>query len=298
VSSDSDALECGRVLEGHVQERAKGEAVTLTFVPRHRGLGLRLDLPRLSIEEARAKYEIGSTAQMVVTGVHDGGGSAWLEARDGTGARVTKDEADENGVSDLRAALSVGDEVVAVVRDITKHKGQVQLQVALPQASEPTVDEIRARHPADTPLTMRVTGIAADGGRAWLVTSDGLGAMALRKDAGAAGVADLNAALARGDDVETRVLSVGEHNGKVQIAVALPSLSGPTRAEAIASLRHQLEALRIVPGEIHEGVVANVVEFGIFVALGPVSGLVHKTRVSRDRRRSDLHSLEDPSADG
>ena len=207
IASDSDALECGGSLEGHVKERATGEAVTLTFVPRHRG-GLHLDLPRLSIEEARAKYEIGSTAEMVVTGVHDSGGSAWLEARDGTGARVTKDEAGENGVSDLRAALSVGQEVVAVVRDVTEHKGQVQLQVALPHASEPTVEEIRARHPAGTPLTMRVTGIAADGGRAWLVTGDGLGAMALRKDAGAAGVADLSACLARGDDVETRVLSV------------------------------------------------------------------------------------------
>ena len=68
------------------------------------------------------------------------------------------------------------------------------------------------------------------------------------------------------------MIGIGEHRGEPQLQLEILHLDVP-------SLEHQLETLRIVPGEIHDGVVANVVEFGIFVTVGPVSGLVHKSRL-------------------
>jgi HrpA-like RNA helicase/predicted RNA-binding protein with RPS1 domain len=363
VASDSEALARRTLVDGLVTTRMTGDTATLTFVPNDRRLGLRLDLPRLSLEEAAEKYPVSSFTQMVVTNVHDNGGSAWLEAPDGTEGRVTRTDVGASGVGDLRTSLAAGDEVQAIIREVKEHNGKVQLQVALPDVSTPTVEDARAFYPSGATAIMRVTGIAKDGDRAWLVTGDGFGAMALRKDAGTAGVADLRDVLAQGDELEARVLSVGEYNSMIQITVALPTLSGPTLAEAaqqqfaagtraqftvtgilpdgrraflksssgvsatltsdrvgnggvlslstilavgqtvdaivvrvgehrgepqielsmpelgVPSIERQLKSLRIIPGEVHDGVVSNVADFGIFVAVGPVSGLVHKSKL-------------------
>lgn len=363
VASPSEALARHTVVEGVVARRAIGDTSTLTFVPNDRQLGLRLDLPRLSLEEAAAKYPVDGAVLMIVTSVHDNGGSAWLETADGTEGRVVKADVGASGVGDLRAAMVEGDEVHGIVREVREHNGKVQLQVALPDISGPTVEDAQAKYPPGANVKMRVTGIAQDGGRAWLVTDDGFGAMALRKDAGEAGIANLQDALVRGESIEARVLSVGEYNGKIQISVALPTLLGTSLAEAaqqlhapgttaqytvtgitadgkraflkspmgvaatlmsnrvgrggvlalstvlskgqtveatvhrvgehrgepqielsmpdleVPSVPLQLQSLRVMPGEVHDGVISNVTDFGVFVAVGPVSGLVHKSKL-------------------
>ena len=364
VGSESVPLQEGGPIRGHAAQRSTGQAITLTFVPDDRQLGLRVDLPGLSLSEAVAKYELESTVEMVVTGVHETGGSAWLETTtDGTAGRVVKADVGSSGVGDLRASLKEGQSVLATIREVTEHNGKVQLQIALPDISGPTLEEIQVKYPSGSHVTMRVTSVAQAGARAWLVTPDGIGATALRKDAGARGVADLRDSLVQGDEVDTRVLTVSEYNGKIQISVALPSVSGPTQAEVVEQqfkvgssyeftvtgvttdgrraflvssggvaatvtaehvgvngalslrdllpvekaveakvraigehngearleleLRHfvvpvlqqQLEMLRIRPGEVHDGVVTNVAEFGLFVSLGAASGLVHKSKL-------------------
>ena len=135
VASDSEALAGRSLVDGLVAKRIVGKTATLTFVPNDRRLGLRLDLPRLSLEEAAEKYPIDTVIQMVVTSVHDSGGSAWLEAPDGTEGRVTKTDVGTSGVGDLRTSLTKGDEVHAVIREVREHNGRVQLQVTLPESN-------------------------------------------------------------------------------------------------------------------------------------------------------------------
>jgi predicted RNA-binding protein with RPS1 domain len=370
VSSSSEALAAGNVLAGTVAERMAGGVRTLAFVPNDRRLGLRLGLPRLSLDEAKAKYDVDSLIPMVVTGLHDNGGSAWLESVDGTEGRVVRADVGAAGVPNVKGVLTIGQEVEAIVREVKEHNGKVQIQVALPTLSAPTMDDIEKRYPTGTVATMRVTGISPDGGRAWLQTIDGIGAMALRKDAGEGGVSDLNAVLVLQADVEARVLAVGEHNGSVQLKVALPSVSSlgdarPTAATAsdvldqypigssadftvtgmlpdgrraflkttggveatitadkigsrgvlavsavlsvgdeiqatvtqvgehkgqpqlqlemrdleVPDIQTQLAELRIVPDEIHDGTIQNVTDFGVFVTIAGVSGLVHKSKL-------------------
>jgi HrpA-like RNA helicase len=362
VGSDSDKLADIEMVNGQAAKRPVGDGATLTFVPHNRRLGLRLDLPKLALDEVAERYPVDSACKMIVTGVHDNGGLAWLETPDGTGAVVMKADVSALGVADLRF-LAAGDEVVAVIREVREHNGNVQIQVALPDVAAPTVDDARAKYPDGLTVMMRVTGIAPDGARAWLVTSDGFGAMAMRKDAGSAGLADLNGALEKGATVEARVLSVGEYKEKIQINVALPTLSGPSQAEITAtefasgttadftvtrlfpdgkraalksstgvaatltanrvghggvlalgavlalgqvleatvvrvgehrgepqlelaapgievpSIQQQLVALGIATGDVYDGTVNNVVDFGIFVTFGPLSALVHKSKL-------------------
>jgi len=362
VASDSEELVENAVVDGQAVKRPVGDGATLTFVPNNRRLGLRLDLPQLALNEAIEKYPVDSICQMIVTGVHENGGLAWLEMSDGTGAVVMKRDVGAAGVADLRF-LAAGEEVVAVIREVREYNGKVQIQVALPHEAAPAVEYVQARYPDGTTVMMRVTGIAPDGARAWLVTSDGFGAMAMRKDAGAAGLADLNSALEKGDTVEARVLSVGEHNEKIQINVALPTLSGLSQAEATAaefapgtiaeftvtrlfpdgkraglrsptgvsatltanrigrggvvaigavltegqviearvvrvgeyrgepqlelavpdievpSIQQQLAALDVATGNVYDGIVNNVTDFGIFVTFGLLSALAHKSQL-------------------
>jgi hypothetical protein len=304
VASDSEQLVEHAVVDGQALKRPVSDGATLTFVPNNRRLGLRLD--------------------------HDNGGLAWLETADGTGAVVMKMDVGAAGVADLRF-LTAGDEVVAVIREVREHNGKVQIQVALPYEAAPTVEDARARYPDGTIVMMRVTGIAPEGARAWLVTSDGFGAMAMRKDAGAAGLADLNSALEKGDTVaaefapgtiaeftvtrifpdgkraglrsstgvsatltakrigrggvvaigavltegqvlEATVVRVGEYRGEPQLELAVPDIEVP-------SIQQQLAALGIAPGNVYDGTVNNVTDFGIFVTFGPLSALTHKSQL-------------------
>jgi hypothetical protein len=205
-----EALEEGSKIEGLVVERKMGDISTLTFIPNNRRLGLRLDLPRLSLTEAKEKYPEDSVVQMVVTGVHDSGGSAWLETADGTEGRVVK---------------------------------------------------------------ARV----------------GRGALSLAN------------VLTPGERVNGTVVRVGEHRGEPQIEVSMPEFVVP-------SISEQLAALGVVPNEVFDGVVDHATDFGVFVALGPVNGLVHKSNLpgfsptayskGSPLRVAVLHAGEDPKKPG
>ena len=63
-----------------------------------------------------------------------------------------------------------------MVLEVKEHNGKVQLQVALPDVSGPTADDIAATHPDGSTARFKVTGLTANGGRAFLVTSAGVAA--------------------------------------------------------------------------------------------------------------------------
>ncbi len=115
-------------IDGHAVRRRTAVSDTLTFVPADLTLGLLLDLPLLTLEEATAKYLPGSSLWMVVSGLLPNGARAFLRAGDGTGGTIG---AKDLGVTDLSLAIHKGELVYATVRGVGEHDGRVQLQVSL-----------------------------------------------------------------------------------------------------------------------------------------------------------------------
>ena len=62
--------------------------------------------------------------------------------------------------------------------------------------------------------------------------------------------------------------------------------------------RVKFNALTFKPevGEVVEGTVCEVVEFGAFVRFGPLDGLLHMSQIMKDRRKSKRPKPAEPVA--
>lgn len=210
---------------------------------------------------------------MRVTGIAQDGSRAWLVTSDGFGGMAVRRDAGSAGVADLRDALAQGDEVEARVLTVGEYNGKIQIIVALPTLSGPTQAEVaQQQFVAGTRAKFTVTGILPDGKRAFLKSLTGVAATLTANRMGCGGVLALSTLLMAGQTIDATVVRVGEHRGEPEIELSMPDVEVP-------SIQRQLESLRIVVGEVHDGVISNVAEFGIFVTVGPVSGLVHKSRL-------------------
>jgi ribosomal protein S1 len=78
--------------------------------------------------------------------------------------------------------------------------------------------------------------------------------------------------LTEGQVLEATVVRVGEYRGEPQLELAVPDIEVP-------SIQQQLAALGIAPGNVYDGTVNNVTDFGIFVTFGPLSALTHKSQL-------------------
>jgi hypothetical protein len=136
VDLDASADGLPNWIEGHAVRRATAVSDTLTFVPNDLTLGLVLDLPLLTLDEATAKYVLGSSLWMIVSGVLPNGSRAFLRASDGTEGTVA---AKDLGATDLSLTIRENEFVYATVRGVGERNGRVQLQVGLRNArSEPS----------------------------------------------------------------------------------------------------------------------------------------------------------------
>jgi ribosomal protein S1 len=196
----------------------------------------------------------------------------WLITADGFGATATRKDAGSTGIADFRDAVGEDEIVAGRVLSVGEHNNRIQINVALPDLTGPSPVEVTAQQFAPgTTAEFTVTGLTADGKRAFLKASSGAAATVISGRVGR-GVIDLATVLTPGQIINGTVIRVGEHRGEPQIEVSMPEFVVP-------SISEQLAALRVVPNEIFDGVVDHATNFGVFVALGPVSGLVHKSKL-------------------
>ncbi len=206
---------------------------------------------------------------------------AVLEMDDGSAGVIGKRHLSANGQTVPTDLLSVGDRVEAavLVRDDPKGRLVLSRAWALKQRAWEIVEAAKA---TNKPLTGRVTGLVKGG----LVVDVGTRAFLPASQIDLQHVDDLAAFV--GQDIEALVHEADRINDKVVLSRRnLLRQAQRAKANEVVST--------LAPGQVHKGRVSLLTDFGAFVEIGGVRGLVHLSEISWARvdRAADVLSPGD-----
>ena len=122
-----------------------------------------------------------------------------------------------------------------------------------------TIDEAASLYPTGSTVLAVVTKVRDDLGRAWLSLDDDVDCMTKSDSVGPRGVLRLSRYLSEGERVQATVMRVGEHNGAIQLQVALRDIPASTLLE-------QITDAGVASGARLRGQINNVsADYGLFV---------------------------------
>lgn len=204
-----------------------------------------------------------------------------LEMDDGTAGVIGKRHLSANGQTVPTELLSVGDRVEAavLVRDDPKGRLVLSRAWALKQRAWELVETAKS---TNKPITGRVTGLVKGG----LVVDVGTRAFLPASQIDIQHVEDLASFV--GQDIEALVHEADRVNDKVVLSRRnLLRQAQRAKANEVVST--------LAPGQVHRGRVSLLTDFGAFVEIGGVRGLVHLSEISWSRvdRAADVLSPGD-----
>lgn len=213
------------------------------------------------------KYPINSKAHGPVVNIMPYG--AFVKLEDGIEGLVHISEMSwTKQVSHPSEMVSVGDEVDVVVLDINKDKQELSL--GMKQSEENPWEKVEAKYPAGSYVQGKVRNLTNYG--AFIELEEGIdGLLHINDMSWTKKINHPSAMLSKGDEVRAVVLNVDQERKRV--ALGLKQLDDDPWVTLIPEKYHA--------GDIIEGVVTKLANFGAFVEIGnDLEGLLHISELS------------------
>jgi len=174
--------------------------------------------------------------------------------------------------------LSVGDVIDVIVLEVNKSKQEISLGIK--QTQENPWTHVAQKYPPNTRITGRVRNLTNYG--AFIEIEEGIdGLLHVSDMSWTKKINHPSEVLKKGDTIDCVVLAVEEE--KQRIALGLKQLHEDPWARAVIE--------NYIPGQIVEGTVTKITNFGVFVELEPeLEGLLHVSELAD-------HKVEDPHAE-
>ena len=244
-----------------------GPEVAAPSAPATPAIGAALATGTAVLSEAPRELRSGQIVEGKVLSVD--AAEVVLQMSDGSTGVIGKRHLTANGQTDPTTLLSVGDgvEAAVLVRDDPQGRLVLSRAWALKQRAWEQVEAAKA---ANKPLTGRVTGQVKGG----LVVDVGTRAFLPASQVDLHHVEDLASFV--GQEIQALVQEADRVNDKVVLSRRnfMRSAQRSKAGELAATL---------APGQVHRGRVALVTDFGAFVEIGGVRGLVHLSELSWSR---------------
>jgi small subunit ribosomal protein S1 len=227
-----------------------------------------------ALQEAEARLERRVRPGQVLTGkvVFVGSEGVAVDIGAKTEGIIPFNQLTEKPLSDeeLKGLLKPGDEVRVQVLKVDPETGQILLSRKKVEAAE-RWDRIRELYEKGEPVTVTVKekvkgGVVAelDGVRAFIPASQ----LDLRR------IPNLDAYV--GQQILAKIIELNRKKG--QVLLSRRAVLEEEQKKAKEAFFQSLE-----PGQVVEGTVVDVTDFGAFVNLGPVDGLVHRSEITWGR---------------
>jgi small subunit ribosomal protein S1 len=227
-----------------------------------------------ALQEAEARLERRVRPGRVLTGkvVFVGSEGVAVDIGAKTEGIIPFNQLTEKPLSDeeLKGLLKPGDEVRVQVLKVDPETGQILLSRKKVEATE-RWDRIRELYEKGEPVTVTVKekvkgGVVAelDGIRAFIPASQ----LDLRR------IPNLDAYV--GQQILAKIIELNRKKG--QVLLSRRAVLEEEQKKAKEAFLKSLE-----PGQVVEGTVVDVTDFGAFVNLGPVDGLVHRSEITWGR---------------
>ena len=173
--------------------------------------------------------------------------------------------------------LSVGDQIEVVVLDI--NKGKQEISLGLKQTQENPWTHVAEKYPPNTRISGRVRNLTNYG--AFVEIEEGIdGLLHVSDMSWTKKISHPSEVLKKGDTIDCVVLKVEED--KQRIALGLKQLHEDPWLRAVPD--------NYIPGQIVEGTVTKITNFGVFVELEQdLEGLLHVSELT-DHKVEDPHS--------
>jgi len=171
--------------------------------------------------------------------------------------------------------INVGDTVEVVVLDVSKEKQEISLGMKQTEVNPWT--QVAEKYPPNTRITGRVRNLTNYG--AFVEIEEGIdGLLHVSDMSWTKKISHPSEMLKKGDSIDCVVLKVEE--GKQRIALGLKQLHEDPWLRAVPE--------NYIPGQIVEGTVTKITNFGVFVELeDDLEGLLHVSELAD-------HKIEDP----
>ncbi len=227
-----------------------------------------------ALQETEARLEKRVRPGQVLTGkvVFVGSEGVAVDIGAKTEGIIPFNQLTEKPLSDeeLKGLLKPGDEVRVQVLKVDPETGQILLSRKKVEATEHW-DRIQELYEKGVPVTVTVKekvkgGVVAelDGVQAFIPASQ----LDLRR------IPNLDAYV--GQQILAKIIELNRKKGRVLLSRR--AVLEEEQKKAKEAFFHSLE-----PGQVVEGTVVDVTDFGAFVNLGPVDGLVHRSEITWGR---------------
>jgi small subunit ribosomal protein S1 len=241
---------------------------------------IALGLKQLKInpwDEVEGRYPVGSRQKGEVVNIMNYG--AFIKLEPGVEGLVHISEMSwTRRINHPSEMLNVGDTIEVIVLDINKNKQEISLGIK--QTQENPWTHVAEKYPANTRITGRVRNLTNYG--AFVEIEEGIdGLLHVSDMSWTKKISHPSEVLKKGDTIECVVLKVEED--KQRIALGLKQLHEDPWARAVPE--------NYIPGQIVEGTVTKITNFGVFVELEEdLEGLLHVSELAD-------HKVEDPHAE-
>ncbi len=236
------------------------------------GLKQRQEDPWLRVEE---KYPIGAHIKGEVVNITNYG--AFVKLEPGVEGLVHISEMSwTRRINHPSEMVSAGDSVEVVVLEINKEKKEISLGMKQCETNPWTL--VAAKYPAFTRVKGKVRNLTNYG--AFVEIEEGIDGLLHVSDLSwTKKISHPSEMLKKGEEIECVVLKVEED--KQRIALGLKQLTEDPWDRAVPD--------HYIPGQIVEGVVTKITNFGVFVELEKdLEGLLHVSELS-DEKIEDVH---------
>ncbi len=228
-------------------------------------------------EEVEQRYSVDSKLRGEVVNIVNYGAFIKLEA--GVEGLVHISEMSwTRRINHPSEVVTVGDEIDIIVLDVNKDKQEISLGIKQTQQNPWT--HVAEKYPPNTRIKGVVRNLTNYG--AFIEIEDGIDGLLHASDMSwTKKISHPSELLKKGEEVDCVVLKVEED--KQRIALGLKQLNEDPWARAVPE--------NYIPGQIVEGTVTKITNFGVFVELeADLEGLLHVSELAD-------HKVEDPHAE-
>jgi small subunit ribosomal protein S1 len=225
-------------------------------------------------ENIGERYPVGGTVKGEVVNIMNYG--AFVKLEPGVEGLVHISEMSwTRRINHPSELINVGDVVDVVVLDVSKDKQEISLGMKQTEVNPWT--QVAEKYPPNTRITGRVRNLTNYG--AFVEIEEGIdGLLHVSDMSWTKKISHPSELLKKGDSIDCVVLKVEE--GKQRIALGLKQLHEDPWLRAVPE--------NYIPGQIVEGTVTKITNFGVFVELeDDLEGLLHVSELAD-------HKIEDP----